>query len=127
MSIIAVLKTFLEEVGRLVRDDLPSGEFKASFDEHRERAIVDLVELGRHRERLPDDVRTEVETQVSKRLGPALSGLHRPLAAAIERFKDSDPAFVEKIAGDIPGLTRYATFEILKRDLPEEAKRLGIE
>jgi hypothetical protein len=48
------------------------------------------------------------------------------LSQAVQRFNSTDPALAKELTS-LNVITQYAFFELLQKQEPEEAKRLGID
>ena len=104
---IETVKTYAQEVGRLAEGDVTTARFEQDLSELRDRTILSLRELGRHRAELPDDEQALIREQVARRIGPETLESYRAVARLIETLKDTNPELANTIASDVPGLTRY--------------------
>lgn len=115
----------LKQVAAMVNDRLPAEELKAMLKEMKAGTIDIMVGLGREREALPPAGRAEADRVLSNRISGVPSDLFAQVQAGQAYYKDDSELF--NLIADFNIITQYANFDLLKKQLPEEAKRLGIQ
>ncbi len=114
----------LEQVAAMLKDKLPADQLKAMLKEMKAGTIEIMVGLGREREAMSAADRAVVDAILSGRISGISSDLFKSYQEGQEYYK-ADPELFNLIA-EFNIITQYANFDLLKKQLPEEAKRLGI-
>lgn len=120
---------YVEAMGDLVEllEDKPeASEVQAKVQALKEETVAEMVELGKKREALDTAGRSTVDSQIRMKIS---SFYKDPIFTS---FNDIQQHYFQ--ARDFHGLvmsfniiTQYANFDLLKKQEPEEARRLGIE
>lgn len=114
----------------LLGDKPPAAEVSPRLLELREQWIAELIVLGRQVERLDSGGQATVRGQVAS----MYSGLQRDpeqskqwtaFSKAINAYNGSDPEFAKELR-PLNILTQYAFFDLLRKQAPKEAERLGL-
>ncbi len=109
----------------MLNDKPPAADAKAMLTDVKQWTIELMVGLGRAREALPAGERAKAEAALSRRLAAVPADLSKEYQAG-QAFFQGDRECCQLIA-DFNIITQYAHFDLLKKQLPEKAKRLGIE
>jgi len=147
----AVGKTLGQEIGDVWRDAMtethavieskpPAAEALPEVKQIKEKYVKILVGYGKEREKLDDEGKKKVDRDV---LGTLMAPENRELAkkyttlvnstycrivTAAEMAKRSEAEKeLAKLLPRMNTITQYADFELLKKQEPQEAKRLGIK
>lgn len=121
--------TYLESIQKateLVKDRPSVDEVKAKVAELKETYVQRLVALGRQRETLGREDRAVVDYAIQQILiGGSKTDWYNTYFEAVQYYFDQDYDFQQLLYGfNIIG--QYANFDLLKKQTPEEAVRLGI-
>jgi hypothetical protein len=114
----------------------PAAEALPKLKAIRDKAIEALVPLGREREAMDAAARAQADAQLGLKMSSdfynsetykAYAKLHDgPYNITKMRNSDEEKAFQRILAG-MNTITQYACFELLKKQEPKEAERLGIK
>lgn len=104
----------------------PAAEVEPEIAEIQESAVSRLVELGRAREALPPADRATVDAKVRSAVRGLPSETFTAYAEGQNHYLASDRELADLIAS-FNVLTQYANFDLLKKQEPKEAERLGIQ
>jgi hypothetical protein len=117
----------LEDVTKLVESKPAAAEVKAKVAELKEKAIQQLVELGKKREAMSEADRQTVTNRISMALSSIGSAAwYTKFSEAVSYYNKEDSDLSTMLASfNIIG--QYAQFELLKQQEPKEAERLGIK
>ena len=115
----------LKQIVAMLNDKPPAADAKAMLTDMKNWTIELMVDLGREREALPETDRATVDRILSSRIAGVPSDLFKEYQAGQMHYKDDRELF--RLIADFNIITQYANFELLKKQLPEEAKRLGIQ
>ena len=96
------------------------------LEELKEETVARMVELGRLRQDLDAADRATVNGKVRMAINAVPSDAFSAYAEGQRHYMKTDPELAELIAS-FNVITQYTDFELLKKQEPEEAKRLGIE
>jgi len=113
------------ELAGLLRGQPTAAELRPKITELKERYIGKFVGYGRIREKMSEGDAKKVESELSRLLFTPPTVDISPLSTATARFSQSDAALSRDIAS-LNILTQYAFFDLLKKQEPAEAARLGI-
>jgi hypothetical protein len=116
----------LKQVVAVLKDKPAPADAKAMLADMKAWTIELMVGLGKEREALPVADRAVVDRVTRERLA-----INVP-AELFKEYQDgmafySSDAELHKLIGEFNIITQYAFFDLLKKQLPEEAKRLGIQ
>ncbi len=115
----------LKQVVAMLNDKPPAADARAMLGDMKNWTIELMVGLGREREALSVAGRAKADMVLSSRIAAVPSDLFKEYQAG-QLFYQNDRELFQLIA-DFNIITQYANFELLKKQLPEEAKRLGIQ
>lgn len=123
----AVYVEALEKVTQLVESKPPAAEVKSRVADLKEQYIQQLVALGKQREALSAADRSAATTRISLALERMSSASwYTTYSDAVQYYNGTDSELSEMLASfNIIG--QYAQFELLKKQEPAEAERLGIK
>jgi hypothetical protein len=91
----------------------------------KERIIKDLVPLGKVRESRDAQHRQKVDAMISSALNSVNMGHFQAFQDAVTFYRPKDNDLANAIA-KFNIITQYANFDLLKKQEPKEAERLGI-
>jgi len=123
-AIAADYLTMMNELNLLLAPAPAPADLKPRVRELKDRWIAVFVAHGRERETLPESARSDVDTAVVRELAALPTANVTLINATIARTNDLE------LASDLSSiniLMQYSFFELLKRQLPGEAARLGIQ
>jgi hypothetical protein len=114
------------EVVELLKEKPEVSEVSAKVETMKEDCVAKLVELGKKRESLNETGRAAVDSQINMKVN---SLYNDPVFASFNDiqqhyFQDQD---FHKVVMSFNIITQYAIFDLLKKQEPEEAQRLGIQ
>jgi hypothetical protein len=115
----------LKQVVAMLNDKPPAADARAMLGDMKNWTIELMVNLGREREALSVADRAKVDMVLNDRIAAVPADLFKEYQAGQAYYKDDRELF--QLIADFNIITQYANFELLKKQLPEEAKRLGIE
>lgn len=126
MSIADDYEAMLEEVNALTADRGPAAAVAPAVAEVKERYIREFVAYGEARAGMSPQERWQLDGVLASR-SMALAGdpKYEGLLASIKHYK-GDKELREELTSLII-LTQYSDYELLKKQTPDEARRLGIE
>jgi len=116
----------LEKVTDLVKDKPAVAEVKLQVEELKETYIQKLVELGHVREALSDQDKAIVDSAINRAINKISNeSWYATYGEVVQHYFDEDYEFQQMLYSfNIIG--QYANFDLLKKQEPEEAVRLGI-
>jgi hypothetical protein len=115
----------LKQVVAMLNDKPPVADARAMLMDMKNWTIELMVNLGKEREALSIADRARVDQVLSGRIAAVPADLFKEYQAG-QLFYQNDRELFQLIA-DFNIITQYANFDLLKKQLPEEAKRLGIK
>lgn len=115
----------LKQVVAMLNDKPPAADAKAMLADLKNWTIDLMVGLGREREALPPAERAKADMTLSRRLAGVPADLFKEYQAGQLAYQNDRDLF--QLIADFNIITQYANFDLLKKQLPEEAKRLGIK
>jgi hypothetical protein len=129
-AVVATYLNAIDDSAELLADRPPSAQAQASFEPLLERHIQSLVALGRQIEKLRPDQRAQVEQAVRRvntqlQYDADLKPRYNAYFDAVRHYSASDPEFGRRLQ-TVNILTQYAFFDLLRRQAPDEAERLGV-
>jgi hypothetical protein len=114
----------LKQVVAMLQDKPPAADARAMLADMKNWTIELLVGLGKEREALSADDRATVDRVLSNRIAAVPSDLFKSYQEGQAYYKDDRELF--NLIAEFNIITQYANYDLLKKQLPEEAKRLGI-
>jgi len=124
-AIGAIYLEGLSQVTEMLKDRPEPAEVKPKLQGLKESTIQKLVELGRKREAMKEADRTAVEAASRLALNTVPADLFKAYQDAQSYYLPKDNDLFNLIA-DFNIITQYAFFDLLKKQAPKEAERLGI-
>jgi hypothetical protein len=115
----------LKQVVAMLNDKPPVADAKAMLADMKAWTIELMVGLGREREALSPADRATVDRVLSNRIAGVSPELFKEYQSG-QLFYQNDRELFQLIA-DFNVISQYANFDLLKKQLPDEAKRLGIK
>lgn len=115
----------LKQVVAMLNDKPPAADARAMLTDMKNWTIELMVGLGREREALSAADQARVDGVLSGRIAAVPADLFKEYQAGQAYYKDDRELF--QLIADFNIITQYANFDLLKKQLPEEAKRLGIQ
>lgn len=115
----------LKQIVAMLNDKPAAADAKAMLTDMKNWTIELMVDLGREREALAETERATVDRILSGRIAGVPADLFKEYQVGQMHYKDDRELF--QLIADFNIITQYANFDLLKKRLPEEAKRLGIE
>ena len=123
----AVYLEAMREVTTVVETKPAVADVKAKVEAVKEKYVQQLVELGKQREKLSTQDKATVDGAI--RLAVMAVGnepWYKSYSEAMEFYFSKDQAF-HKLLMSFNIIGQYASFELLKKQEPKEAERLGIK
>jgi hypothetical protein len=115
----------LKQVVVMLNDKPPAADAKAMLSDLKQWTIELMVGLGREREALSPAERAKADMTLSQRIAAVPADLFNEYQAGQMAYQDDRDLF--QLIADFNIITQYANFDLLKKQLPEEANRLGIQ
>jgi hypothetical protein len=103
-----------------------ASEVKGKIESMREEYIQKLVGLGKLREKLDTSDRSKVDSQMRMKVRSVYNSPDYSTFNEVQKHYFSDQDF-HKIVLSFNIITQYASFDLLRKQAPEEAARLGIQ
>ena len=114
------------ELATLLAGQDSAAQLKPKVTELKDRYIEKFVAAGRKRASMNPTDASKVESEVRRLLFTPPTIDVSAMNSAVQRFGRDEPDLAKQITS-LNILTQYAFFELLKKQEPEEARRLGIE
>jgi hypothetical protein len=92
----------------------------------KEETIKKMVELGNKVAKLDESGKKKVDAKVSMAFGSTPQDVFKPFSEA-QQFYSAKDTNLGKAIKDFNIITQYAFFDLLKKQAPAEAERLGIK
>ncbi len=115
----------LKQVVAMLQDKPAASDARAMLADMKAWTIELMIGLGKEREALPAGERAAVDRVLSNRIASVPADLFKDYQEGQANFRDDKELF--DLIADFNIITQYANFDLLKKQLPEEAKRLGIQ
>jgi hypothetical protein len=116
----------IDEVGVAVAAATDPATLRPAVDAIKEKYVARFVALGRQRDQLAPNDREACDSTARTKMMQVNTDALDAINAAAAACKASDPDLAKGF-DELQRLTRYASFEQLRTQLPAEAKRLGIQ
>lgn len=117
----------MEEVTTLIKDKPNPETIKATLRTLKEKYISHFIKFGEKRKMLPPNDRSTVDTAIRSQMNKLMHvPWYKTYNNAQMHYHKIDPE-LRKLILDFNIITQYADFELLKKQAPEEAQRLGIK
>ncbi len=129
-AIVAVQRAALVDTAQLLQDRPPPAQALALFEAKEQQWIDQLLPLGAQEQRFDAMQRRSVRLQVSLfhqqlQRDPELIKLFKAYTQAVNHYIDVDPELHRRLAR-VNIITQYAFHDLLRKQAPEEALRLGL-
>lgn len=115
----------LKQIVAIMADKPAAADAKAMLTDMKNWTIELMVGLGKEREALSAADRATTDRVLSSRMAGVSPDLFKEYQAGQAFYKDDKELF--NLIADFNIITQYANFDLLKKQLPAEAKRLGIQ
>jgi len=116
----------MNDIIELLKDKPDASAVKPKVEELKESYVQKLVELGKFRENLNEADKRMVDSRMRQKVYSASKQSWYSTFNEVQQHYFSNREF-HKIVISFNVITQYAAYELLKKQEPEEAKRLGIE
>lgn len=116
----------MEDVVAAMEGQPEPDELRPEVGRLKETYVARMVELGRAREALDEADRATVDSHVGMAVRGVPSETFSAYAEGQRHYMDVDRELADEIAA-FNVLTQYANFDLLKKQEPAEAERLGIQ
>jgi len=113
------------DLAALVAGNPPAAELKPLVAELKNRYIGIFVELGSYYEAMDATARSTVDARVGVGFGNLNMDYFNAVSQAITSYRAEDGELADMMV-DFNIITQYAFYDLLRRQDPEEAARLGI-
>lgn len=125
----------IKETAAALEKEPPAAEALPKLQAIRDKAIEALVPLGREREAMDAAPKAQAESQLRMKVMMDLGNTDAYKAYAklhdgpynITKMKTDEEKACQKLLSGMNIITQYAHFELLKKQEPKEAERLGIK
>ena len=124
-NIGSIYSDALTELTQTLKDRPEPAAVKSKVQEVKEGYIRKLVALGKLRELMNEGDRKNVDAQIGMKLNAIPSDLFNLYSQAHQYYSPKDRELAELMSG-FNIITQYANFDLLKKQAPAEAARLGI-
>jgi len=114
----------LKQVVAVLKSKPTAADAKAMLADLKTWTIELMVGLGKEREAMSVKDRTVVDLVLSNKISGVPMDLFKEYQDGQAFYKGDSELF--NLIADFNIITQYANFDLLKKQLPEEAKRLGI-
>lgn len=129
-AVVEVYLSTLRDTGSMLAERPPVEQVRNQFRKLKEESVQQLVTLGKQVAQMSPGERAVVERAVSLanvglQYNDELKPIYADYSAAANHYLNQDREFFRELQS-INILTQYAFFELLRKQEPEEAARLGI-
>jgi hypothetical protein len=116
----------MKEAGKILEGHPPIDQVKPKIVALRDATIAKMVASGKVRESLEAAGKQACDQAIMAAFGTLSREEFNVVADASKHYRASDNDFANMIVS-LNTITQYANFDLLKKQLPDEAKRLGIQ
>jgi hypothetical protein len=117
----------LGEVVDLMQGYPAAAELQPKVEALKERYVTQLVELGKKREALNEADRKTFDLHLRMGIGDVPSDVFTAYSEGQQHYQQAGDSDLANLISEFNVITQYTNFELLKKQAPDEAKRLGIE
>ena len=117
----------LKDVTEILKDRPEAPQVRARVQELKETNVRKLVELGKLREALDASGRSTVDAAIRQKFDVVARESWYATYNSLQQYYLSRDQDFQKLVASFNIITQYANFDLLKRQEPAEAKRLGID
>jgi hypothetical protein len=103
----------------------PAEDIKAQAEETLHRCIGEFVEYGRYYREMDESQRSTVDNRLMRSYYDFGQDLFDRYSAVVSHYRPLDPELGEILAA-FNIVTQYYNYELLRRQAPDEADRLGV-
>jgi hypothetical protein len=114
----------LKQVVAVLKDKRPADEVRTMLNDLKSGTIDLMVGMGKEREAMSVADRATVDRILGNRISGVPMDLFKEYQEGQAFYKADSELF--RLIADFNIITQYANFDLLKKQLPEEAQRLGI-
>jgi len=115
----------LKQIVAILNDKPAPADAMAMLSDMKSWTVDLMVGLGREREALPPEERAVVDLLLNEKIAMVPADLLKAFQDGQAGYKEDNELF--NLIEEFNSITRYANFDLLKSQCPEEAKRLEIE
>jgi hypothetical protein len=116
----------LKKVNELTKDRPDPKDLTPKVEALKEETIKKMVELGKKVEALDAAGKKKAEAKVAMAFSSIPMDVFKPFSEAQQFYMQKDPKLGNLIK-DFNIITQYAFFDLLKKQDPKEAERLGVK
>ena len=116
----------LKKVNELMKARLEAADLSPKVEALKEETIKKMVEVGQKVAKLNEADKKKVDTKMSMAFGNTPQDLFKAFSEGQQFYAKKD-ATLGKTIKDFNIITQYALFDLLKKQEPKEAERLGIK
>jgi len=116
----------LKKVNELMKDRPDPKDLTPKVEALREETIKKMVEVGQKVAKLDEAGKKKVDTKVSMAFSATPGDVFKAFSEGQQFYTKKDPK-LGKLIKDFNIITQYALFDLLKKQEPKEAERLGIK
>jgi regulator of replication initiation timing len=116
----------MKDVTEFLKEKPEVAEVKANVESMKEECVQKMVELGKLREALDESGRSTVDSQINMKMNSLYKAPWYATYNDVQQHYFQDRDF-HKVIISFNIITQYASFDLLKKQEPEEAQRLGIQ
>lgn len=124
-AIAAVYVDAMKKVIEMGKEHPPAEELKPKLIEYKEECIAKLVAFGKTKQGFTDEQKAKVNSQL-RMASREVNSMFTDYSNVINPYLNEDKETYDLLAS-FNVITQYADFDLLKKQEPEEAMRLGIE
>ncbi len=116
----------LDKLGTILDKDLPADTLRLEVHDLKAEYIETFVSYGYQREAMTTSDRDAFDVEVRQTILLATPSALDKLSAAVTSLNEAGKSDLANEISSINIITQYAFFDLLKKQEPEEAQRLGI-
>jgi hypothetical protein len=117
----------MKKLSRIIENTPSPEQIKDEVVKLKEDTISTMVDLGKAREKLSESQKSIVNMNLISKMGSVSSmPEYEVYQNAVQHYNTVDSEF-SSLLSEFNIITQYSQFELLKKQAPDEAKRLGIE
>ena len=117
----------LTEVTDAMVDRPAAADLQPIVEALKERYVAQFVELGRQKTDLSDGDKATVNARVRMGINGVPSELFSDYAEGQRHYQKGGDMDLARLIGEFNVISQYADFELLKKQAPTEAERLGLD
>jgi len=117
----------LKDVTEMLKDKPEVSQARSRVQELKETYVRKLVELGRAREALDEAGRSAVDAAIRRKVDALAGESWYATYNSLQQYYSSKDQDFQRLVLSFNIIGQYANFDLLKKQDPSEAKRLGVE